>query len=185
MSSGKDAKKPKKRPAPRRRTGKLATRSVEAAAKRKQALQLRMAGATFDEIAEAMSLTQRGVAYGLVKEALAETQREIREDADRYVAEEVTRLDRLIRAIWPLAIGRPAGISTTGLTPAVAPDLKAVAQVEKLIGRKSRLLGLDAPIRHELSGPGGAPVEISDAKQRLIDRLASLDEAEGTDEAAG
>ena len=181
MSSGKDAKKPKKRPAPRRRTGKLATRSVEAAAKRKQALQLRMAGATFDEIAEAMSLTQRGVAYGLVKEALAETQREIRE----YVAEEVTRLDRLIRAIWPLAIGRPAGISATGLTPAVAPDLKAVAQVEKLIGRKSRLLGLDAPIRHELSGPGGAPVEISDAKQRLIDRLASLDEAEGTGEAAG
>lgn len=175
MATGKDAKASKKStkassPPKRSRPRQKTTAAVVATAEnRRKALQLRLAGLTFEEISDAMNLGNRGAAYSLVNGALEETRREIREDADRYVAEEVHRIERLIRAIWSRAVGTPQNPD---------PDLKAIDRVEKLMARKARLLGLDAPVRAELSGVGGGAIEISDARQQFLDRLAALDAAE-------
>ncbi len=165
---------------------KTTAAAITTAENRRKAVQLRLSGLTFEEISDVMGLGNRGAAYALVRDALAATQQEIREDADRYVAEDLMRIERMIRAIWTGAIGRPESINpeTGAKIAAVPPDLKAIDRVESLLARKSRLLGLDAPVRAELSGPGGAPVEVADATQRLIDRLDSIETARRADKAS-
>jgi hypothetical protein len=171
-----DKKTTKASARPKRRQ-KTTAAVVATAENRRKALQLRLAGLTFEEISDTMGLGNRGAAYALVRDSLEETRREIREDADRYVAEEVTRIERLIRAIWTKAIGNPG----TGTDP----DLKAIDRMEKLMARKAKLLGLDAPVRAELSGPGGAPIEVSDATDRLVDRLVAIRNARDPKAAKG
>jgi hypothetical protein len=174
MATEKDGKSKKSSPnasKPKHRARQKATPAIlKTTENRRRALQLRVSGLTFDEISDVMGLGNRGAAYKLVNGALEDTRKEIREDAERYVAEDLHRIDRLMRAIWPMALGN----TQTG----TAPDLKAIDRVEKLLARKSRMLGLDAPVRAELSGPGGAPIEVSDAKQRLLDRLNQIQRAQ-------
>lgn len=49
--------------------------------------------------------------------------------------------------------------------------------VMKAIERQSKMLGVDAPVRREISGPGGAPIEVAafseEAAQELLERFRS------------
>ena len=64
------------------------------------------------------------------------------------------RLERLLQEWWPQAING---------------NTKGFDRVLALLKRQARLLGLDMPLKTELSGPDGGPVPIS--VDSLIDRI--------------
>lgn len=67
------------------------------------------------------------------------------EDAEAIRQVELERLDRLTEAVW---------------SRATAGDDSAIDRVLKLMDRRARYLGLDAPVRQELAGGGGGPIRI-------------------------
>lgn len=94
-----------------------------------EALQLRKAGATYEEIGRALGMTRTG-AYRAVKRALDELNEKIAEDAAEVLRLELERLDAMLLAVWPKA---------------KQGHLGAIDRVLKIMERRSRLLGLDAP----------------------------------------
>lgn len=76
-------------------------RRIEAAEKRRRALQLRKAGASYDQIAQQVGYANRGTAHRAVAEALQESQQDTREDVQQLEAQ---RLDQMLMALWPKAM---------------------------------------------------------------------------------
>lgn len=99
----------------------------------RKALGMRLAGAEFREIAEVLGVSATTV-HSDVHRALAEIPAG---EADELRRLEVSRLDRLQRAVWTTALGG---------------DLGAVDRALRIIDRRAKLLGLDAPQRMEVSG---------------------------------
>lgn len=97
--------------------------------KERKALELRRAGMSYDEIAVAVGYTRSSGAWNAVQRAMKRTLRE--SGADEVRDQELDRLDRLQRAVWPRAI---------------QGDLPAVGAVLRIMERRSKMLGLDAPI---------------------------------------
>ena len=90
-------------------------------------LQLRLAGATYDEIARSLGFRDRSGPKRAFDRIMDETIREASEQAREL---ELSRLDRLQRSIWPKA---------------VEGHLGAVDRALAISDRRSRLLGLDRP----------------------------------------
>src|SRR5664280_3101378 len=93
----------------------------------RKALELRRAGGTYEAIAERLGYQTRNGAHRAVARALA---RNPAADAAGVRELETERLDRLLVAVWPVAM---------------KGDAKAVDQVLKIAERRARLLGLDVP----------------------------------------
>jgi hypothetical protein len=109
-------------------------RQLDALPKKLQALELRKAGLSYDAIAQEMGYKTKVGAYNAVMAALKKT---LQEPADDLRKVEVARLDELLMTMWekrhlPLYTDR----------------------IIKIMERRAKLLGLDAPDKHE--------VEISD-----------------------
>ena len=100
---------------------------LRAAAKHRQALELRKGGATFDAIAEALGYSSRAAAYKAVMTGLEHT---FTEPAKELRTLEAHRLDRLQMGLWQRAIGG---------------DAEAIGAVLRIMARRAKLLGLDAP----------------------------------------
>lgn len=133
---------------------------------------MRIAGASPEEIAQAVGVHITTVYRALSRE-MKECNERSRELAEHYRDLELARLDRLQRAIWQMAIGAQGG----------TPNLQAMDRVLAIMTRRAALLGLDIK-RHEISGRDGEPIEVVDAKERLIARLAAIaasERDEGTD----
>jgi hypothetical protein len=103
------------------------------AARRLEALHLRLAGWDYDTIARQLGFRHRSSAYRLVQAALAARQREA---APAVRALELARLDALLERVWPRAM---------------AGHLPAVDRVLAILDRRARLLGLHAPERVDLT----------------------------------
>lgn len=116
-------------------TNAATARKLERQAK---ALELRRAGRSYAEIAAALGLSKGGC-HKLVHQGLAESRAAIAGSADELRAEEASRLDALLTATWP---------------DARRGNLQAVDRVLKVMERRARLLGLDAPVRTALQGGG-------------------------------
>ena len=56
---------------------------------------------------------------------------------------------------------------------------KAVNSVLRIMERRSKLMGLDAPVRHELSGPGGGAINIANWAEFVVNDNKSSDLEEG------
>lgn len=106
--------------------------------RRRRALELRKEGLTFEAIAEIVADEfklpnySRPRAYDDVSFSLAELAREYRGEAESLRQLELERLDTLQNALWPAA--------TNG-------DDRAIGAIMKLMERRSKLLGLDAPVQ--------------------------------------
>lgn len=85
-----------------------------------QALQLRLAGATYDQIAEQLDYLHKGRAHDAVQKALIAT---VQEPADAYRKMELARLDRLLLSIWTQAT-----TSGPGQLAAIDRALRIMAQ---------------------------------------------------------
>lgn len=103
------------------------------------AAQLRAAGATFTEIGRALDIDPTW-ARTLVLKALDAVKHE---SADEMRRLEGARLDRMQRAVWEQALG--------DVNKGIMPDLRAMAAVVKIMERRARLFGLDAPVQVEVT----------------------------------
>jgi hypothetical protein len=113
---------------------------VRAEVQRGDAVQLRLAGATYTQIAQRLGVS-RSYGYYLVSTALARTRARTEESATEMLALDLGRLDALLLGIWQTA---------------VAGNLLAIDRVLKILERRARLLGLDAPTKVAPTSPDGA-----------------------------
>ena len=97
-----------------------------------KAATLRAAGATYREIGQALDIDHTW-ARTLVLRSLDKAAYEA---ADVMRVEEGERLDRLQRAVWQQALGG---------------DVRAVTAVLRIMERRARLFGLDAPTKVEVT----------------------------------
>lgn len=103
----------------------------------KRCVQLRLAGATFAEIADQLGYSDASGAWQLYQRAM---DREIQPMTHQIRDEELRRLDRIMSAYWGRALG--AG--------GAEPSPKAAEVVFKAMDRRAKLLGLDAPVKAQV-----------------------------------
>lgn len=152
---------------------------AQTAERRKKAITLRLAGMDWQSIADQLGYSTRGAACTDVARALEVNLAEQTQAADTLREVESLRLDRLQAAAWPAA---------------VKGDLKAIDTVLKVIDRRVKLQGLDMPLRAELSGPDGGPMQLQHANlaklYELIDAAGDgdgdhLDDGDDSDDTSG
>lgn len=114
------------------------SRKVTTAERRRQAVNLRMGGKTFEEIGQVLGITKQS-AYGLVVTALDHITAETAESAEQLRRLELERLDFMRNAIWGSVI---------------KGDMQAVDRALRIGKRVSELLGLDAPTKTDLTTGG-------------------------------
>jgi hypothetical protein len=121
---------------------------LKAAERARQALELRMAGITFPEIARALGYADASGAHRAVWRAL---DRLVREPADELRALQHARIEAAIRAIWPRVL---------------RGDDRAILSLTRLLTREARLMGLDAPTE--------ANVNVTRMIEEMADRAAEM-----------
>ena len=127
-------------------SGKDVVRLIDARVREGQVLELRRDGLTFESIARRLGYASSAGAYKAFKRAMDRT---VREPADEIRRIELERLDYYLECLAPhIAKGRGYAIE------------KAIM----IQDRRARLLGLDAPTKHQLT--------VSDAMTQEIEQLA-------------
>ena len=116
---------------------KTSIRRLAAIAKQQQALELRKAGVSYVAIADTLGYSGPSGAFNAIQSALKRT---LQEPADDLRTIEVARLDAMLLAIWP---GVKQG------------NYGAIDRAIRIMERRARLLGLDAPARADLTTDGG------------------------------
>jgi hypothetical protein len=110
------------------------------------AIGMRLAGATWNEIAHALG-------YPTARQALVATERALSkelaaDDRDKMRKLAGARLDRLLRSAWPKAIN-----------PDHPEHLQALAKCREVIGDHRKLFGLDAPTEVIVHNPTQAELD--------------------------
>jgi hypothetical protein len=100
---------------------------LSAAVRQARALELRTAGKGYEAIAAELGY---GGPSGAHKAVMAGLKATLREPAEELRTLELERLDRLLSSLWPVA---------------VRGDQGAVDRVLRVMGRRAKYLGLDAP----------------------------------------
>ena len=116
--------------------------ALKAHEKQRQALALALAGLDYQSIADRLGYNSRQAAWKSVQSAM---EKAIRPAAEEYKELQLSRLDVMLKSIWP---------------DILKGDLKAIDRALRIEERRSRLLGLDAPLKQELSGPDGEPIKV-------------------------
>ncbi|TCN51816.1 hypothetical protein EV641_109207 [Rhodococcus sp. SMB37] len=116
--------------------------NLDAAERGRQALELRRDGKTWPQIAEELGYADRASAYNAAKRLLDRTEFE---SVEEYRAIEADRLDEAHR----IQFGALEVLVSMGKFEAVPPAVSALA---KISDRRSKLLGLDAPTRVNVTG---------------------------------
>lgn len=101
--------------------------------KRKQALQLALAGVDYQTIADTVGYNSRQAAHKAVKSAIDMTIKPMAEDVKQM---QLARLDKMLTAIWSQV--------TKG-------NLSAIDRAIKLEERRARLMGADAPTKTDVT----------------------------------
>jgi len=137
--------KPSKTPEQRQAARKgRALRRQEAAARRHKAWQLHLAGVSYQAIADQAGCA-RSQAFRDVQRVLAELHKDRLDDADMERSKSLARLERLIQGLFPKAI---------------KGDHQAADTIRKLEADRIRLLGLAQPVKTEVTGKDGGPVQL-------------------------
>ena len=137
---------------------KATPRRINADERAAKALDLRKQGLTYREIGKRIRCTTQN-AWACVQKALAELRDKTSETAQDVRDQQLGRLDAALKALWPkIKRGEPRAIDTA----------------IRLEERRSKLLGLDAPSKQEVSGPDGGAIPIEDARAMLASRLAAI-----------
>lgn len=142
-------------PAPQRGSGMARDKAI-VEARRIRCVYLRMAGHTYEQIAEAVGYTDRKTARDAVMAALDGV---LVEGVEQMRELEGMALLQQRRALWPLAMGEPAvkgGVAEDGSLiedrDAVPPDVEAHRVLVRIADRYAKLNGLDAPTKIDLTG---------------------------------
>ncbi len=143
---------------------------VDTAQRRKAAVDMRMAGSTFQQIADALGYKSRGAACQDITRALETAVVEQARSVEAYREEELERLDLLLGEAWSVlkrqhitvSHGRTIYDDRTG-EPLIddGPTLSAIDRILKIQERRAKFLGLDAPQRHEVVSIDAVDAEIA------------------------
>ncbi len=106
------------------------------------ALQLRLAGRTYEEIRQAIGYASASAAYGAVMSAMKKT---LREPADEIRTIELDRIDKALASIWPAVLKGHLG---------------SIAAFVKLSEHRSKIVGLYAPTKTTITGVDSGPVRL-------------------------
>jgi hypothetical protein len=107
------------------------------AQRKAQALEYRLLGATYSQIADKLKCS-KSKAFGYVREALAEITEKTRETAEQYRAIHLARNERMVLGL---------------MQQAAQGDVYAVDRILKLQEEQWRLIpGLEVPNKHEIGG---------------------------------
>lgn len=125
---------------------KTEPRNIVVARRREDALGLRRAGLSFTKIAEMLAKK-----YGQPGYVRASAYRDVRvgldmiveEPARELLEEELSRLMAAQAALWPQVM---------------RGEIPAVLALLRIMDRRSRYIGLDSPIKQQLTGPDGSPL---------------------------
>jgi hypothetical protein len=110
-------------------------RAVLTAERRTKAIQMKIEGHTWQQIADALGYAHKGSAYTDVQRALEQAVVQQRLAAEVWRELELSRLDAMQQAIWPrLMAGEP----------------RAIEVALKLLDRRAKYLGLDSAIKLEV-----------------------------------
>jgi TolA-binding protein len=145
---------------------------LKTAERRRDVLQLREAGATYEAIADALrekygadrlpSGWDSLYAAKDVKRELKKVQRQNAETAESVREIELRRLDRMLRGLWP---------------DAVQGDTQAIDRVLRIMKRRADLLGLDAPERFEQAVSFAESDDYQEARTEMMQALQDFPEA--------
>lgn len=133
-------------------------RSIKYAERQRQTLEMRKAGATYEQIATALGYSDRSNAR---KDFINALEAIIEEPAKEVLAIEIARLDAMILGIWAKA--------KTG-------DTQAIDRVLRIMERRSAYLGLDSPKRQEHTGANGGPIAVRDLGSLSDEQLRHISE---------
>jgi hypothetical protein len=135
-----------------------AAQRVATAQRRTQAVQMRLEGATYEAIAEALGYSGRNAAYADINRALEASVTEQRRAAEVLRQEELLRLDLLWSKVWEVLAREHVTVSNGRLVRGDngqplrddGPVLQAVDRLLRIMERRTKYLGLDAPTKHEV-----------------------------------
>ena len=111
---------------------------VSAAERERQAVQMRIAGADYQTIADALGMVKSG-AYKAVRRSLERTRQQTAESAEELRQIEQNRLERLIVAAMPQAL---------------KGDVQSIEAVRRLSESLRKLNGIDAPAKTDITSNG-------------------------------
>jgi hypothetical protein len=136
--------------------------------RRRQAIQLRIAGVDLTTIADRLDYSSPQAVSVDITRALEQTTKALQVDADQLRAIELERLDRLQAGVW---------------TRAINGDDKAVLSALRIMQRRARLLGLDAPVKVKTEVTSELDREIEDLVTRLAGSRRRPDHEQAEDDA--
>ncbi len=119
-----------------------APKRANAAERRRKAVALRIAGATYEQIGRELGITSQA-AWKHVTIALTAIRQKTAEDADVLRVTELARLDAAQASIWPRV---------------VQGDNQAIDRFLRISKRRGEITGIDAPAKTDLTS-GGKPLE--------------------------
>jgi hypothetical protein len=107
---------------------KTSPKAIKAAEMAVRALELRKAGATYETIAQMLGYASKSTAFTAVNRIMTQSKREASKEAFEM---ELRRLDDLMMTLWPIA--------------RAGENMGAIDRVLRIMERRAKLLGLDAP----------------------------------------
>lgn len=128
---------------------------ADTADRRRKAIEMRIAGHHWQDIADTLHYASKGAAHTDVTRALEQAVAELAIPLEGYRQLELDRLDTMQTALWPKVL---------------SGDTKAIDTTLRLMDRRAKLLGLDAPQRMEVVTLDAVDAAIADLTRQLADR---------------
>lgn len=134
---------------------KASPKRIAAMERQRQALDLRKSGMSFERIGELLGYANSKGAWKAVQAALRTM---LREPAESVRVLEEARLEAMLQAVWPRVL---------------KDEPFAIDRALKILARRAKLLGLDAPTRvaAEVGGVGGGPVQVDVFSRKYSDEV--------------
>ena len=120
---------------------KYSPRRIEAVDKQRQAVELRMAGRTWQEIADALGYADHSGAVRAVQDSLQKT---LGVPSAEFRELTLERLTKILQVQWPSML---------------RGEVQAAKLCLQTIGDMRQLMGVDMPSKVEHSGPDGNPIQ--------------------------
>ena len=148
---------------------------AEVAKRRARLTALRLQGVRFDDerILE-LGYSSPGAARKDMIRTLEQNRNEEAAEVSVYRQQENERLDALLEAAWPQATTLSPLFDKEGNIIGKEIDMRAVDTVLRLLDRRSKLNGLDVPVRAEVSGPNGGAVPLAAGTLEELNKLIGI-----------
>lgn len=147
-------------------------KQADTAKRRAELIRLRMAGVRFgDQRILSLGYESRGHASKDFIRALEQHRAEEAAEVATYRQQENERLDALLEAAWPQATTPSPIFNKDREIVGEEIDMRAVDTVLRLMDRRAKLNGLDMPIKAEVTGADGGPLQLGSADSTELEAI--------------